>query len=244
MNQEALSWLQDSHYQNGAVEAYHQAFVSHPAQLLVIRNFLKPEGAEKISRFLESEAQYETLYGLYSTMNNDPRGLANATEEDWSKADEKDRFYRLRKFTGISRELQLTPNLVAYMKFRVAFNHPEFRQFFTAVSGLALHPEEATFHSFTMRSGDFLGDHDDNGSNYQLAFVMYFNPRWEARFGGILNMVDPTGNVTKIEPEYNSLVIFEVNKKTKHFVTPIQACASAEGRATISGWMHKPPQDL
>lgn len=243
MDHDPLSWVQPVHYHNGAIETYQRAFVSHPARLSVIRNFLVADGAEKISRFLESEAQYETLYGLYSTMNNNPQGLANATEDDWSNAEESDRFYRLRKFVGISRELQLTPNLVAYMKFRNAFNHPEFRRFFTAVTGLSLDLNQATFHSFIMKPGDFLRDHDDNGANYRLAFVLYLNPRWESRFGGELHMVDPQGNVTRIEPEYNSLVLFEVDRRTKHFVTPIQACAGAEGRATISGWMHK-PQDV
>ena len=213
MNHEALSWVQNTHYDNGAIEAYHRAFVSHPAHLLVIRNFLVADGAEKISRFLESEAQYETLYGLYSTMNSNPQGLANATEDDWSNAEESDRFYRLRKFVGISRELQLTPNLVAYMKFRNAFNNPEFRRFFIAVTGLSLDPNEATFHSFIMKPGDFLRDHDDNGANYRLAFVLYLNPHWESRLGGELHMVDPQGKVTKIEPEYNSLVLLRSTKR-------------------------------
>ena len=244
MDHDALSWVQSTHYDNGAIEAYQRAFVSHPAHLSVIRNFLVADGAEKISRFLESEAQYETLYGLYSAMHNDPQGQPGATEADWSNADESDRFYRLRKFVGVSRDLQLTPNLVAYMKFRNAFNHPELRRFFMAVTGLGLDLNEATFHSFIMRPGDFLRGHDDTGKNYRLAFVLYLTPQWESRFGGELHMIDPRGNVTKIEPEYNSLVLFKVDPRTKHFIAPIQACAGDKGRATISGWMHKPPQDL
>jgi Rps23 Pro-64 3,4-dihydroxylase Tpa1-like proline 4-hydroxylase len=240
MESGALSWVQSAHHEAGAIKTYRERFASHPAHLLVLRDFLAPDGAEKVSRFLHGEAQYEILYGLYSAMKNHPEGLPNATEDDWANANEEDRFYRLRKFVGISRDLRLTPNLVAYMKFRNAFNHPDVRRFFMEITGLSLDLNESTFHSFMMNEGDFLRDHDDTGRHYKVAFVLYFTPQWESRFGGLLHMVDPNGNVTKIEPEYNSLVLFKVDPRTKHFVAPVESCAGEKGRATISGWMHTP----
>jgi Rps23 Pro-64 3,4-dihydroxylase Tpa1-like proline 4-hydroxylase len=244
MDHDALSWVQGAHRDPNAMRNYRESFAAHPAHLLVLRDFLMPDGAEKISRFLHSEAQYETLYGLYSAMRNHPEGMPNATAEDWFKAAEEDRFYRLRKFVGISKDLQLTANFIAYMKFRNAFNHPDVRRFFMEITGLTLDLGESTFHSFTMQPGDFLRSHDDTGRNYGVAFIMYFTPEWESRFGGLLHMIDPQGKMTRIKPEYNSLILFKVDPRTKHFVAPIEAYAGEKGRATISGWMHKPAAEV
>lgn len=220
------------------MDAYRRMFTEHPANLIVLRDFLNPDGAEKLSAFLGTEAQYETLYGLYSAMNNHPEGLPTATETDWLNADDSDRFFRLRKFVGLSKDSRLTPNLVAYMKFRNAFNDFAFRNFFISITGLDLDLVQSTFHSFVMKPGDFLRHHDDTGNNYLLAFVLYLAPRWQPEFGGQLEMTDPKGNVTTVEPEYNSLVLFKVNPRTKHLVTPIQSDENV-ARATISGWMHQ-----
>ena len=243
MQQNGLSWIQDTHRQEDSIQSYRRAFEAHPANLLVVRNFLKEDGAAQLGTFLQTEAQYETLHGLYSTMKNHPQGLANATETEWVTAEESDRFYRLRKFVGLSRNSQLTPNLVAYMKFRNAFNEPAFRQFFISVTGLSLDLNEATFHSFMMKPGDFLRHHDDTGNNnYHVAFVLYLTPGWQPEFGGELQMFDPRGEMTSVSPEYNSLVLFKVNPRTKHQVAPIKGNGDL-GRVTISGWMHKPDHE-
>lgn len=242
MDQNGQSWIQDTHWQQDSIDSYRRTFESHPANLLVLRNFLKSDSAARLGAFLQSEAQYETLHGLYSNMKNHPQGLANATEADWMAAEESDRFYRLRKFVGLSRDSRLTPNLVAYMKFRNAFNELAFRQFFISVTGLNLNLNEATFHSFMMKPGDFLKHHDDTGNNsYHVAFVLYLTPEWQPDFGGELQMFDPNGRVTAVWPEYNSLVLFKVNPRTKHQVAPIKGNADI-GRVTISGWMHKPAE--
>lgn len=243
MDENGLTWIQSAHCQSEAIAASRRTFVDHPANLLVLRNFLNPAGAERLSAFLRTEAQYETLYGLYSAVNDHPNGNAIVTESEFASAADSDKFYCLRKFVGLSKDLRLTPNLAAYLKFRTAFNQPTFRQFFMSVTGLKLDLTQATLQCFKMKPGDFLKHHDDCGNNfYRLAFVFYLTPNWQTRFGGALQMIDPDGKVTRVEPEYNSLVLFRVNPKTKHFIEPINADEDAI-RVTISGWMHKPAQE-
>ncbi|MDQ4144023.1 MAG: 2OG-Fe(II) oxygenase, partial [Actinomycetota bacterium] len=65
------------------------------------------------------------------------------------------------------------------------------------------------------------------------------SPAWEPRFGGELKMVDPSGNVTAIEPEYNSVVLFDVAAGTTHYVDPIPPAAGDRARLSIGGWYHK-----
>lgn len=238
------TWVQAQHRHEATIRSYRQIFASHPANLLVVRDFLVAEVAEKLSRFLIDEARFETLHGLYSAMKNGT-SIALVPEEDWLRASDEDRFFKLRKFTSLSPQLRLTPNLVTYLKFRTAFNDPNFREFFAQISGVPLDKNQSTYHSFLMKAGDFLRTHDDTDNpDYQIAFILYLSPDWKPGFGGALHMIDPSGDVSRIEPEYNSLVLFKVNPRTKHFIAPIDDLAGEKGRATISGWMHKPAPDL
>lgn len=129
--------------------------------MLVLRQVLRDEVAARLSYFITAEAQYETLYGLYSAMRTDRYGLANVTEEQWLKAEEKDRFFRLRKFVRVAFELKMTPGLMTFMRFQSAFNDAGFKEFFETITDLAQDRKSSTFHSFIMQQGDCLGWHDD-----------------------------------------------------------------------------------
>ena len=56
-------WIQPQHLQGAAIESYKRAFASHPARLLVLKDFLRDEVAEKLSRFLSQEARFKSVYG-------------------------------------------------------------------------------------------------------------------------------------------------------------------------------------
>src|SRR5512138_214618 len=43
------SWIQSQHLERAALESYRERFVSHPARLVVVRNFLEPRIAERLS---------------------------------------------------------------------------------------------------------------------------------------------------------------------------------------------------
>jgi hypothetical protein len=237
------SWIQSQHLSDVALSDYRGVFASHPANLLVLRNFLHEGPASRLAKFLAMEAEYETLYGLYSSISATGGRDASARADEWEAALERDRFFRLQKFVKISPRFKLTPNVTEYLRFNSAFNQRPFREFFEIVTGLELDLANSTYHAFMMQRGDFLKHHDDtHDEKYRLAFVLYLTQDWDAKYGGALNMIDPQGRVTSIEAEYNSLVLFKVNPRTKHFVAPVEISAGNKFRTTISGWMHRPQE--
>ncbi len=234
------SWIQPQHLTDDAIGSYREAFASHPVNLVVLKNFLTEPEAAGLSRFVNDEAELETAYGLYSAMKKSPGRNASVTETEWMEAEEQDRFFRLQNFVRVSEQKRLTPNLVTYLQFLTAFKNSKFRRFFEAITGMELDLKSETYHFFTYKKGDFLGHHTDKGKNYRLAFMLYLTPEWEERFGGEFNVILPSGEITKLEPEYNSLIVFNVEARAKHFVSKINDCVGDRGRSAFSGWLHKP----
>jgi Rps23 Pro-64 3,4-dihydroxylase Tpa1-like proline 4-hydroxylase len=74
----------------------------------------------------------------------------------------------------------------------------------------------------------------------RLSFVFYLSGGWETRFGGLLHLIHSDGRLTTVEPDYNSLVIFDVAAQTGHFINPVEQSAGARVRLTISGWFLRP----
>ena len=224
------SWLQPQHLEVQALEMYKNAFSSHPARLAVIRDFLAPRVADRLNRFLANEAEFAPEYGLYSI-----EGAAK--EEEWLLADERDRFFRLRKLVRTPPQFQMSPNALTYLQFRKAFQRPEFKAFFEAISGLPLGWSD-DFGAHSMIRGDFLRSHSDDNRNRRLALVIYLTREWQRDFGGLLHVVDRDGRVTEIEPEYNTMIAFDVLAAPAHLVLPILSAAGEERRLTIGGWYH------
>src|SRR5688572_26886413 len=124
LHQQQLSpWIQSQHLDDGALASYRAGFTSHPARLIVLRDFLTPPVAERLSRFLANEAEFRPEYGLYSIEGA-------VTEEQWLQADDGDRLFRLGKLVGAPREFQTSPNALTYLQFRMTFQRPEFKAFF------------------------------------------------------------------------------------------------------------------
>jgi len=220
--------IQPSHLTNDATKKYREAFNAHPARLVVINDFLRPEVAQRLSRFLAQEAIFVSEYGLYSSKNavDESRFLAAA---------DNDRFFRFSKLTGTSPAFQMSPNAITYLQFRRAFQQPDFQVFFESISGLRLGWSD-DFGAHKMSSGDFLRPHSDDNRNRRLALVIYLSPDGEKECGGVLHVVDGAANDTEVLPEYNSMVAFDVLGAAQHYVSPI----SAGVRLSIGGWYHKP----
>jgi hypothetical protein len=232
MNREWLqSWIQPQHLEDQVLEEYRRSFNSHPMRLVCIKNFLQPDVADRLSRFLASEAEYFTEHGLGSVEGA-------VSEERWLAASQDDRFFRYRKVKGTAPEFRVSRNALTYVQFRQAFQRPELREFFEAISGLPLGWSD-DFGSHAMLAGDFLTPHTDNQRNRQLALIIYMSPGWDARLGGILHVIDKDGNDVTILPEYNSLVAFDVLTDTHHMVTPITPEAGTKARLSIGGWYHR-----
>lgn len=225
------SWIQTQHLDPDALRSYRESFQTHAARLLVLKQFLQVPVAERLNKFLRDEAEYRLEYGLYSN------GDEAANEEAWLNADEEDRFFRFSKLGGAHPEYNMSPNMLTYLRFRKAFQDPGFQIFFQELSGMQLGWSD-DFGSHSMAAGDFLKPHSDDNRNRALALVIYLSD-WRPNFGGALNVVDSQGRRTSIEPEYNSLVVFDVAAGATHSVDPITLKAGNVRRLTIGGWYHK-----
>lgn len=225
------AWVQPQHLEERAIASYREAFGSHPARCLVSRDFLRPEVAASIHRFLSREAEFTTSYGLYSTGGY-------VSEEAWREAPDEDRFFRFGKLSGIRSGFQLSRNVVSFLKLRSALVDMGFKRLLEEMTGLAL-GDGSTPYGHRYGSEDYLRVHDDDCEDRCLTLVLYFSRSWRPEFGGALHMIDGRGNEEKLEAEYNSLVMFDVTVKAEHFIAPVRATAG-EPRLSIGCWFLRP----
>ena len=225
------SWIQAQHLEPQALAGYRDAFAGHPARMVVIWNFLAPQAAERLSRFLAGEAEFQPEYGVYDVEGAVPEAAFQA-------ADDANRFFRLRKLVATPPQFRMSPNALTYLQFRRAFQQPELRAFFESISGLPLGWSD-DFGAHSMIQGDFLRPHSDDNRNRRLALVIYLSPDWTRECGGVLRLQQPDGNVTEVEPEYNSMIAFDVLAAPAHLVLPITPSAGDRARLSIGGWYHK-----
>jgi Rps23 Pro-64 3,4-dihydroxylase Tpa1-like proline 4-hydroxylase len=226
------TWIQPQHLDGDSLRSYHKEFSQLPARAVVLQNFLVDRTADRLARFLAEEASFRREYGLYSAEGE-------ISQETWQAAPEKDRFFRLSRLASIPDQFRLSPNTLAYLRFRQTFQRPEYKAFFEDLCGFPLGASD-DFGVHCMTVGDFLRPHSDNNRNRRIALVIYLSPNWQPIFGGALRIVDGHGAVTVVEPVYNSMVVFDVLADTEHFVEPIAPSAGDNQRLTIGGWYHQP----
>lgn len=229
-----ISWIHPRHLIPEVMEAYCRDFTLHPARVLVLKDFLVSEIAERLSQFLSREAQFKSVYGLYSKVHRDGN-ISDVSKDTWLEAEGNNRFYRWSDYVGVFDEFRLSSNLLLFQNFLLAFRSNYFKDFFEEISGIRFGPTPL-INAYSYRAGDFLSSHTDDVKRKRLSFVLYLSPDWERRFGGILHLINRNGDLIQIEPDYNSLVIFDVTARTEHFVSPVEPCVGEKARLTISGW--------
>jgi hypothetical protein len=228
------SLIQPQHLEQGALESCRTQFQSSPGRFCVLADLLIDELAGRLSEFLLNEGNFEAEFGLYSAKGH------KVDESTWRGAKSDDRFFRYGRLVGTSAEFQFSPNSLAYLRFRNAFQtDDDLRMFFEAATGLELARSE-DFGSHSMGAGDFMKDHDDNNRNRRLAIVLYLPPDWSEELGGSLHIVDQSGAESVVAPVYNSGVAFDTLAGTVHFVEPVTKSAEDRRRVTIGGWYHTP----
>jgi Rps23 Pro-64 3,4-dihydroxylase Tpa1-like proline 4-hydroxylase len=228
------AWIQPQHLEPATLARYRDSFGAHPARLIVLTDFLVDGAAERLNRFLESEAEYQAEYGSYSS----ERAI---TEAEWLAADEADRFFRLRKLVATPQRFRMSPNALTYLQFRKAFQSADMRAFFETISGLALGWSD-DFGAHLMIEGDFLRPHSDDNRDRRLALVMYLSKEWRREHGGMLRLTHRDGAFTEVEPRYNTMIAFDVLASPAHVVHEVTAAPDSWRRLTIGGWYHKPAQ--
>jgi hypothetical protein len=202
--------------------------------VVVLKDVLQPQAADRLSRFLDAETEIGMCWGLYST---EPRGVSEA---EWLVADEADRFYRFGTVRGARRESALSANAMAFLQFRAMLHTADWARFIEDITGEPVGAIVDDVH--VMRGGDFLRVHTDDLLNRRFAYVLYLSRDWTPICGGALHLVGPDGHTTVVEAEYNSLVLFDVTLGTRHFVAPIEPAAGLKARLSISGWLMKPDE--
>ena len=133
----------------------------------------------------------------------------------------------------------MSSNALTYLKLRETFQQPAFESFFEDSTGMSLGASD-DFGVHSMRVGDYLRPHADDNKDRALALVMYLTPGWDPTFGGSLHMVHGDGSETRVDADYNSIVLFDVLAGTSHSVAPVEPSAGDTARVTIGGWYHRP----
>jgi len=224
-------WIQPQHLEPATVAGYRASFESHPARMMVIRGFLHDDVAARLSRFLLHEAEYRVEYGIYSVEGAVP-------EERYLAADDPDRFFRLHRLEGIPEQHRFSMNALTYLQLRDAFQQPAFESYFEELTGMELGASD-DFGVHSMGTGDYLRAHADDNKDRALALVMYLTPDWSPAFGGSLHMIHPGDGETRVDADYNSIVVFDVLAGTSHSVAPVEASSGGLARVTIGGWYHR-----
>jgi 2-oxoglutarate-Fe(II)-dependent oxygenase superfamily protein len=234
--QRLAAWIQPQHLEDAALAAHRTAFTGHPARLVVMKDFLVPAVADRLAKFLATEAEFKPEFGLYSIEGAVP-------EDTWQRAPDPDRFFRYGKLAGTPLQFQTSPNALTYLQFRMIFQRPDFRGFFEAITGMSLGPSD-DFGAHAMTADDLLRPHSDDNKDRQLAIVIYLTPGWRAELGGALRVMHTDERYTDVVPDYNSAIAFDVLTSPAHYVIPIRPGPSGPGegparRLTIGGWYHK-----
>lgn len=225
-------WIDGRHLEEAALAEYRRSFTTHPARLVILKDFLVPEVALRLSRFLSAEAEYRVEHGLYSVEGA-------VSEADFQRAPDEDRLFRLGKLAGTPPQFRASPNALTYLQFRMTFQRPELKAFFESVSGMTLGWSD-DFGAHAMGADDLLRPHSDDNKDRQLALVIYLTPDWRAEHGGVLRVIHADGGHTDVMPEYNSVIAFDVLTAPAHLVSPVTRPGDAEPRRlSIGGWYRK-----
>ena len=229
LDTEALSrWIRAEHLDETACSRYRDSMASHPARMLVLRDVLVPEAADRLAAFLAEDATFAVEHGLYSV----EEGVDRAA---WDAAPAEDRFFRFGKLSGQRPEAMLSDSMLTYLQWRTFVTEEPFRRFFESVTGLALGPsDDFGCHEFNV--GDFLMAHDDANRDRRLALVLYLTPGWEPSFGGALSMTAADGTTERTEATFNSMAVFDTTAGSSHRVERIEEVAAGTGRRTFGGW--------
>lgn len=89
------------------------------------------------------------------------------------------------------------------------------------------------------RPGHYLTEHDDDTDDKDrvAAYVLNLTPDWRADYGGLLCMIDKSGDVTRaLTPRFNRLCMFKVPQP--HSVSAVSPIAPGP-RYAITGWFRR-----
>ena len=121
-----------------------------------------------------------------------------------------------------------------------AFSSPRFSSPISAISGIKLRAGAVDVSGALYEKTDYLLCHDDRLEGRKIAFILYLSKSFTQADGGALVFLSSKGNhpgkkLIAYPPLENSLMIFEVSRKSWHEVEEVW---SDNKRYTIGGWLH------
>ena len=229
IDRDALAaWIQPHHLEEEVVNAARRGFEEHPARLLRLSQFLRPEVAEALGRFLTHEAAFERVQGVLARNGPVPR-------DEWEATTEADRLFSFERLTGPKPAALLSPGFIQFARLRKALESPACLHYFSRLSGLPLEALSG-FTAQSLGAGDYLRPHQDAFARRKVAFILYLSPEWRREYGGALRVVDHSDGEHLLPVEFNSLVLFDVHTHEHHEILPIEPIAGEQRRMTVGGW--------
>ena len=204
--------------------------------LKVIKNFLKEEKAIQLANNIQDIPENWWLYALKSRsdaiyFSNSLRHIENKNEacfkvdEDFSKNNSF--CYKFKRTTDhfdycscFECELKKELDIKNCILYEMGWSSCTIQESFISAYG----------------SGDYLSTHTDKG-NGSVAFVLNLTQNWRPEFGGMLHVLNTDRSYTAIPPDFNSLILMEVDETngTPHFISEVSKYATSN-RIAYSGW--------
>ena len=200
-------------------------------------DFLQPESANELSRFLHSDINYDNAFYLEGSNRQ-------ASDEDIAKLPPQTRQQLYRDIYKIAAKGQG----FLYGRHKVendsaallveALNAMNSQSTLDVIKNITKNEKitHADGQATRYRVGDFLTRHLDDipGETRQIAYVLGMSENWHPDWGGLLQFFEADGTTTNSwSPVYNSLTLFDVSKI--HSVTSIAPFAE-KSRYSITGW--------
>lgn len=207
---------------------------------LRINNFLENELAERIYSCLLTEVNWGLAYRIdgkaVTKLNiSDIQGLDSQTR-DKLKLQQKEEFqFIYNTYMIVTSYLeQRDPGHYLYHLLEL-INSPKSIQYFSELTTQSV--KKLNAQATRYMPGHYLKQHNDENSEEgrMYAYVLGFTKDWNPDWGGLLNILDESGNIVNtMIPEFNTLSIFKVPKN--HFVSYVTPYAESE-RLGITGWL-------
>lgn len=212
-----------------SIGEWRNSFHDSSMSVVQINSFLIPEVVNSVSHFLLTEAEFEDVYGLRNV------GSPIVNLQAWEAASESERFFHFEQFHN-KGNANLTQGFVRFMRLQNFLKSSGYFKFVSDITGLAICSTTNTATQ-RLRYGHYLKPHDDRGDARRIAFILYLTPDWKSEFGGQLSITSHDNKIMRLEPTFNSLVLFDVNQHKTHHIEGLTPQSLGAARMTMGGWL-------
>ena len=198
-----------------------------------MRSFSKQEIKALSKRFAAARPFPHVVIENFLVGGNHKRLLSELKRESFTKKDSDLFTFKQTNNLFYSKN----PVVTATVKM---FSSRQFAELISAISGIKLKPGAVDVSGSLYEKTDYLLCHDDHLEGRKIAFILYLSASFAVSDGGALIFLSNRGShplkkVIAYPPLENSLMIFEVSRKSWHEVEEV---LSAKKRYTIGGWLH------